>query len=136
MKYLDSLKQWPMKRLDFIIGLRSVDGDMPYKELDALYSYIFSCVEVLAITLKILGFLFCRYPSPSVTAYFLALILGLDEEGVYLHLSEPILLFISLLHTTLMDWRSDRRMLLYKIPLSTNYDLENSIVMKRHSTRI
>ena len=46
-----------MKQLDVIIGLISVDGDMPYKELDVLYSYIFSCVEDLAISLKILGFL-------------------------------------------------------------------------------
>ena len=89
MKYLESPKRLPMKQLDVIIGLRSIDGDMPYKELDALYSYIFSCVEDLALTLKILGFLFfgLRYYD-DFTPGFLALLVGLDEEDVHFHLSE------------------------------------------------
>jgi len=88
MKYLDSPNHRPMKRLDVIIGLISVDGDMPYKELDALYSHIFSCVEDLATTLKILGFLFFRQGFEPVTPDFLAHLLGLDEEDVHLCLSE------------------------------------------------
>ena len=85
MKYLDCPKHQPMKRLDVILGLRSVDGDMPYKELDALYRYIFSCVEDFAITLKILGFLFFQRHWNS---RLLTLLLGLDEEDIYSHLSE------------------------------------------------
>jgi len=89
MKYLASPKHRPMKQLDVIIGLIPVVGDMPYKELDALYSHIFSCVEDFGITLKILGYLFfgfLRYETFSPK--FLALLLGLDEEDIYLHLSE------------------------------------------------
>ena len=88
MKYLESPKRLPMKQLD-VIGLRSVDGDMPYKELDALYSYIFSRVENLALTLKMLGFLFFRdHLYGSSTPILLAILVGLGEHDVHFHLSE------------------------------------------------
>jgi len=58
MKYLYSHKHRPIKRLDIIMGLIPVVGDMPYKELVALYSHIFSCVGDFGITLKIIGYLF------------------------------------------------------------------------------
>ena len=87
MKYLNSPKHRPMKRLDVILGLIPVVGDMPYKELDALYSHIFSCVEDLGTTLKILEFLFFGYES-RLTPGSVAILLRLDEEDVYLHLSE------------------------------------------------
>ena len=76
-----------MKQLDAIMGLIPVVSDMPYKELDALYSHVFFCVEDLSITLKILGYLFFGRRF-SFTPNFLALLLGLDEEDIYLHLSE------------------------------------------------
>ncbi|KAF8810404.1 hypothetical protein BYT27DRAFT_7186632, partial [Phlegmacium glaucopus] len=91
MKYLESPDHRPTKRLDVIIGLIPVDGDIPYKELDALYSHILSCVDDLASTLKIFGFLFFRdwttYPPYEVTPFFMADLLGLDEEDVHLCLS-------------------------------------------------
>ena len=109
-----------MKQLDVIIGLISVDGDMPYKELDVLYSYIFSCVEDLAISLKILGFLLfgCYYRRSSPG--FLALLVGLNEEDVHLYLSElhsvlhipplpnPDGLAIRPTHASLQDFLVDR----------------------------
>ena len=120
MKYLESSKRLPTQQLEVIIGLRSVDGDMPFKELDALYSYIFSCVEDLAITLKILGFvLFGFYYRPSSPG-FLALLVGLNEEDVHLHLSElhsvlhipplpnPDGLAIRPTHASLQDFLVDR----------------------------
>ena len=90
MKYLDSPDHRPMKRLDVIIGLKSADGDMPYRELDALYSYIFSCVNDLPTTLRILGFLFFKswFWLIGATPDFLALLFGLDEEDIHLHLSK------------------------------------------------
>ncbi|KAF8809782.1 hypothetical protein BYT27DRAFT_6516972 [Phlegmacium glaucopus] len=121
MKYLESPNHRPMKRLDVITGLRPVDGDMPYKELDALYSHILSCVDDLASTLKIFGFLFFQRPNwddnvatPSVVAD----LLGLDEEDVHLCLSElhSILyipppktsgLSIKVIHASLQDFLVD-----------------------------
>ena len=121
MKYLELPKRRPMKQLDVIMGLISVDGDMPYQELDALYSYIFSCVEDLAITLRILGFLFFRHAlvNRTFTSRFVAPLVGLDEEDVYLHLSElhSILLIpplynssgIQPTHATLQDFLVDKQ---------------------------
>ena len=120
MKYLESPKRQPMKQLDVIMGLRSVDGDMPFKELDALYSYLFSCVENLAITLKILGFLFFGDDKQPFTPRFLALLVGLEEEDVHFHLFElhsvlqipplpnPDGLEIRSTHASLQDFLVDR----------------------------
>ena len=97
---------------------------MPFKELDALYSYIFSCVEDLAITLKILGFLFFGELSmldlPN-TPHFLGPFVGLDEEAdVHSHLSElhsilhipplpnPDELEVRPMHASLQDFLVDR----------------------------
>ena len=89
MKYLASAKHQPTKQLDVIMGLIPVVSDMPCKELDALYSHIFSCVEDFGITLKILEFLFFGFlRDERSTPKFLALLLGLAEEDIYLHLSE------------------------------------------------
>ena len=128
MKYLDSPNHRSVKRLDVIMGLIPVVGDMPYKELDALYSHIFSCVEDLCTTLKILEFLLFGFKSPF-TPDFMA-ILGLDDLP---NLSE---LHSILPRPTLVTWRSDHRTLPYKISLSTNSDLENIFLVKRHSTWI
>ncbi|KAF8809798.1 hypothetical protein BYT27DRAFT_7187683 [Phlegmacium glaucopus] len=91
MKYLDSPNHRPMKRLDIILGLQPVDGDMPYKELDALYSHILSCVDDLARALKIFGFLFFHYQDwddSLATPSLVADLLGLDEEDLHICLSE------------------------------------------------
>ena len=90
MKYLDSPKHRPMKRLDIVLGLIPIDGDMPYKELDALYTHIFSSIADIPTILKILGFLFFNgnFWRMSVTPGFFADLLDLDVEDVDLHLSE------------------------------------------------
>jgi hypothetical protein len=77
-----------MKRLEVIMGLRSIVGDIPYKELDALYCHIFSCVGDFSITSKMLGVLSFTHEFYLVNIDFLALLLGLDEEDIYLCLSE------------------------------------------------
>ena len=91
VKYLDSSRHSPMKRLDVIFQLIPVSGDAPYKQLDTLYTHIFSCVEDIAGALEIIGFLIFQRgyitwndPSPQ----FLAHLFGLDLEDLYLRLSE------------------------------------------------
>ncbi|KAF8815019.1 hypothetical protein BYT27DRAFT_7227758 [Phlegmacium glaucopus] len=120
MAYVESPKHRPTKRLDIIMGLIPVDGDIPYKELDALYSHVLSCVDDLSSTLKIFGFLFFRdwaYAKP-VTPYFVADLLGLHEEDVQLCLSQlhSILyippseasgLSIEVIHASLQDFLVD-----------------------------
>ena len=108
MKYLNSPKHRPMKRLDIILGLIPIDGDMPYKELDALYNHIFSSIVDIPTILKILGFLFFKYDVGPiwVTPDFLANLLDLDKEDVDLHLSElHSILYIPPTNTTKLSIR-------------------------------
>lgn len=93
MKYLDSPKYNPMNRLDVIIKLIPAGGDAPYKQLDTLYTHIFSCVEDITSVLQIMGFLIfwqndwnSWYGDP--TPEFLECLFGLQEGAVYLCLSE------------------------------------------------
>ena len=58
---------------------------MPYKESVVLYSHIFSSVEDLVFSLKILGSVL--FGDQGMTRSFLADPLGLDEKDV-LHLSK------------------------------------------------
>ncbi|KAF8816176.1 hypothetical protein BYT27DRAFT_7185003, partial [Phlegmacium glaucopus] len=93
MKNLESPHDHPRRLLDDTM-MGPADADIPYyKELDTLYSQIFSRVRAqhLATTLKIFGFLFFRCPdaiAEPMTPDFLAHLLGLEEEGVHLCLSE------------------------------------------------
>ena len=123
MKYLESPKHRPMKRLDVIMGLRPVDGDIPYKELDALYAHIFSCVEDFSIILKILGLYFFNdiAGTKPLSPNFLADLAGLDHEDVYLSLSELHSIIrvpppnqaettaIQITHASLKDFLVDKR---------------------------
>lgn len=92
MKYLDSPKHKPMKRLGVVIGLLPVGGDVPYKELDTLYTHIFSFVEDIAGALQIIGFILFRGDKRGTncepTPKFLECLFGLDPGDVYLCLSE------------------------------------------------
>ena len=144
MKYLDSPKHSPMKRLDVIIGLIPVGGDPPYKQLDTLYTHIFSCVEDITGALQIIGFLIFRqndwdswYGDP--TPEFLECLFGLQKGDVYLCLSElhsilnlptptakniPLRLF----HASLNDFLVDKLR-------SGNYHLDDVLVHTAISQR-
>lgn len=87
LKYLDSPGHSPTRRLDVVIGLLPVGGDSPYKQLDALYTHLFSCVKDISGALQIIGFLLLMregQPTPE----FLECLLGLDQGHVHLCLSE------------------------------------------------
>jgi hypothetical protein len=120
--------------------MKSVDGDVPYEGLDALYSQILSRVEDLATTLKIFGFLFFRYSdaiADPITPDFLAHIFGLKEEDVHLCLSE----LHSILHvppprSSGSDCEIKIMHASYRITLSIKHDLDNIISMKGHSIQI
>jgi len=89
MKYVGSPTHRPTKRLDVILGLTSVPDDMPYKQLDALYTHIFSSVIHIAGALRILGsMLFVGSAVSYLTPTFLENLLCLDEGDVHLYLSD------------------------------------------------
>ena len=56
MNYLKNPKQRPDDRLEVILRLSPArEGDKPFAQLDALYSYIFSCVGDIDLVWRILG---------------------------------------------------------------------------------
>lgn len=54
VKYVTSNRHFPPNRLDVVLQLRAPKRDLPFAELDALYSHIFSCVEDKLLVLRIL----------------------------------------------------------------------------------
>ena len=72
VKYVSSIRHKPADRLDVILGIRPPRHarEMPFGELDALYTHIFTAVEDIETVLLILGFhlllnLFA-YPSMDI----------------------------------------------------------------------
>ncbi|KDR67214.1 hypothetical protein GALMADRAFT_80196, partial [Galerina marginata CBS 339.88] len=54
VKFISSSRHRPHLRLDIVLGLRSVDRDIPFAELDALYRHILSSAEDQESVLRIL----------------------------------------------------------------------------------
>ncbi|PPQ90902.1 hypothetical protein CVT25_007881 [Psilocybe cyanescens] len=73
IKFVKSSRHRPPKRLEIVLGLRPVQRDMPFAELDALYMHILSSVEDPEAVLRIL-------------AYHFLIPLGYDDVGLDLDL--------------------------------------------------
>ena len=56
--YVASIRHKPVDRLDIILGIRPPQRDLPFSELDALYTHILSGVEDIERMLKILSVVF------------------------------------------------------------------------------
>ena len=128
MKYLDSPDHRPTKRLDSIMWLRFVDGDMPYKKLHTLYNHIFSCIKDISTMLKILGFFCSSAPTGllNLSLQTICYLSHLDEEDVYLRLlGLHSIFYIPPPKTSELGDPNDPALLPCKISLSTNYDPEN-----------
>ncbi|KAF5310906.1 hypothetical protein D9619_008231 [Psilocybe cf. subviscida] len=54
IKYVTSSRHYPPDRLDVVLQLRPPKRDLPFAELDALYSHIFSYVEDIGLILRVL----------------------------------------------------------------------------------
>ncbi|KAF5310572.1 hypothetical protein D9619_008228 [Psilocybe cf. subviscida] len=54
IKYVTSNRHYPPDRLDVVLQLRPPKRDLPFAELDALYSHIFSCVKDITLVLRVL----------------------------------------------------------------------------------
>ncbi|KAF5314822.1 hypothetical protein D9619_007208 [Psilocybe cf. subviscida] len=55
-KYVKSSRHRPHHRLDVVLNLRPASKDLPFSELDALYTHIFSSVDDIERVLNILSF--------------------------------------------------------------------------------
>jgi len=118
VKYVSSIRHRPADRLNIVLGLRPPRHarEMPFRELDALYTHIFASVEDKETVLLILGFQLLsssRYPqmdAEEVEDFFL-LNRG-DIEMLFGDLSAVITVsdvdpFIHILHASLGDFLLD-----------------------------
>ncbi|KDR86087.1 hypothetical protein GALMADRAFT_402006 [Galerina marginata CBS 339.88] len=75
IKFVESPRHRPMDRLDIILGLRIPGKNMPFAQLDALYSYIFSSMDDIESFTKVLSFFLApsKYPrrDPAFIEEFL-----------------------------------------------------------------
>ena len=119
VKYVSSIRHHPADRLNVVLGIRPPHHarEMPFGELDALYTHIFSSVEHRETVLLILGFYLLRdwyiYPSMEIRnlEHFFLLNRG-DIEMLFGDLSSLVVisnveLYIHLLHASLGDFLLD-----------------------------
>ena len=65
IRYVASIRHKPVDRLDIILGLRPPRRDLPFAELDALYTHILAGVEDIERVLEILSLVFfCTNRGP------------------------------------------------------------------------
>ena len=120
VKYVSSIRHQPADRLNVVLGIRPPRHarEMPFGELDALYTYILTSVEDRETVLLILGFyLLCDwyiYPSMEIRdlEHFFLLNSG-DIDMLFGDLSSLVVIFnvepyIHLLHASLGDFLLDR----------------------------
>ncbi|PPQ82414.1 hypothetical protein CVT25_008364 [Psilocybe cyanescens] len=88
IKFVKSSRHQPLQRLEIVLGLRPVQRDMPFAELDALYMHIFSSVEDPEAVLQILAYQFLT-PGRHYNR-------GLDLNLLSLHLGDVFELFCNL----------------------------------------
>jgi len=120
VKYISSIRHQPADRLNVILGIRPPRHarEMPFGELDALYTHIFTSVEDIETVLLLLGF--CLLPSSryyyvhmnaEALEYFFLLNQG-DIEMLFGDLGSVISLSnvvspIHILHASLGDFLLD-----------------------------
>ena len=120
IRYVSSIRHKPVDRLDIILGLRPPQRDLPFSELDALYTHVLTGVEDIERVLEILSVVFfCDYPdeidewnlSPPIIEKFLCL----QPGDIELYLGESLNSLLNLepdrniriLHATLTDFFVD-----------------------------
>ena len=117
IRYVSSIRHKPTDRLDIVLGIRPPQKDLPFAELDALYTYILSGVEDIDRVLEILSFIFFsndRFPPPEWSSPIIEQFLSLQPGDVELYLGDLTSLInhepdqsIRVLHASLTDFFVD-----------------------------
>ena len=117
MHYVSSTRHKPMERLDIVLGIRpQPQNDLPFAELDALYTHILAGVEELEPVLEILSVIFFwthgipkGWSSPVIEEF-----LSLQPGDVELYLGDLNALvnigptqIIHIIHASLTDFLVD-----------------------------
>ena len=66
IKYISSIRHKPMDRLDVALGIRPPQRELPFAELDALYSHILASVEDVERVLEILSVILFFHPHLQI----------------------------------------------------------------------
>ena len=120
VRFINSSCNSPMRQLDIVLELRPpINQDLPFAELDTLYTFILSCAKSLDLVLRILGLYDVLIDiSDHNTLKFVEFVLGLEDGDVCIYLSplnsllevEPRYQRISFHHSSFMDFlRSPER---------------------------
>jgi hypothetical protein len=95
IRYVASIRHKPVDRLDIILGIRPPQRDLPFAELDALYTHILSGVEDIQCVLEILSVIFfcdhCDYGGRrewNLRPQLIERFLGLQPGDVELYLGD------------------------------------------------
>ena len=119
IRYVASIQHKPVDRLDIILGIRPPQRDLPFVELDALYTHILSGVENIECVLEIFSVIFfCDHRSSrewNLRSPMIEKFLGLHPGDVELYLGdlnsliciEPGPWNIRVLHASLTDFFVD-----------------------------
>ncbi|KAJ3506849.1 hypothetical protein NLJ89_g6636 [Agrocybe chaxingu] len=88
-RYVNSVRHLPSERLDIVLDLRPPDRDLPFAELDRLYTHILSRAEDIDLVLKILGIrIAMQRDSFAPHIHVIERILALKEGSVLIALSD------------------------------------------------
>jgi hypothetical protein len=124
-----------MRQLDIVLELRPpINHDLPFAELDTLYTFILSCAKDSNLILCILGAYNVAMKYSDEAVKIVEFVLGLEDGDIYIYLSplsslleveEDEILFH---HSSFMDFlRSPKRSKSYYV----NPGLSRSLVAQR-----
>jgi hypothetical protein len=136
MRFINSTLDSPMRQLDIVLELRPpINHDLPFAELDTLYTFVLSCTKDSNLVLRILGVYdvvsILKYPEAIEIVEF---VLGLEDGDVCIYLGtlssllevqEDEILFH---HSSLMDFlHNPERSKSYHV----NSGLSSSLIAQR-----
>jgi hypothetical protein len=89
VRFINSTCNSPMRQLDIVLELRPpINHDLPFAELDTLYTFILSCTKSLDLVLHILGvYDILKKGSNKDALEFVEFMLGLEDGDVCIYLS-------------------------------------------------
>ena len=110
--YVSSIRHKPTDRLDIVLAIRPSQKDLPFAELDALYTHIFTGVEEIEPVLEILSLLLIvPFPPPPPTIEEFLFLQPGDVELYLGDLSSVVNIGpqqqIKILHASLSDFLLD-----------------------------
>jgi len=114
IRYVTSIRHKPTDRLDIVLGIRPPQRDLPFSELDALYTHILGGVDDIECVLNILGFILFWGYSHSPQTMEIEEFLCLQPGDVKLYLADLNSLIdikpdqnIRILHASFPDFLMD-----------------------------